>query len=216
MSEINLDVPDLSKEILSVGSASDSPASVEHKPVDVPAVQPVPKLTFRVGKKVYKDHRKLLDQGVHPRDIRHISYGVWKGCQCLDCKTKRNEMDATPLDGSTGDPMASPANAPALSELFTEKFCGKILNLPNEFARLFLKARKAPKEAIDVWDIPEEDVRIYGQFGKHLADTYLNLPDFKHKELITFGAWYLSQLGMRMAAMKAILAQMEPPKEPTA
>lgn len=213
MLEIIPDTPNISDEILSIGGPANPAPSVDVQPV-VPEDRPsIPKQTFRFGKKVYKEHRKLVDRGVHPRDIQHVKYGLWKGCQCLECKTKRNEVDDAPMDSATADSAASPSLSPQLSDLFTERFCGKILNLPNEFARLFLKARKAPKEAIEVWDIPDEDIRIYGQFGKHLADTYLNLPDFKHKELVTFGAWYLSQLGMRMAAMKAILAQTEVQKE---
>lgn len=71
--------------------------------------------------------------------------------------------------------------------------------------------RKYPAEIQKIWATSAKELELYGRYGKVLADKYLKLPDFKHKELILFGSWYglnySMKVGLMLATLKTIKAK---------
>jgi hypothetical protein len=65
--------------------------------------------------------------------------------------------------------------------------------------------KKLPKEALEVWDTPTKELEVYGKLGKRISDIYLDLPDFKHKELFLLGIYMGSQFAMRATTTLLIL-----------
>lgn len=90
---------------------------------------------------------------------------------------------------------------PILSELMSEKFVGRALNLPNRFMELSCRLKDLSPEIVDIWKTEAEEIELYERYGKQIADHYLKLPEFKHKDLIVFGGWYVANLGMKISAM---------------
>lgn len=90
-----------------------------------------------------------------------------------------------------------------------EEFCAALLNIPNRGMELYAKLQKLPAQAVEVWDTDQKEMATLGRFGKRLADRYLNIPEFEHKEAALFLAWYASNFGMKLIAMRSLM-----PKDP--
>lgn len=213
---------DVAAEILAMGGTASKPGtpdgatSGDAGPASSPTPSAPNKRAFRIKEpsKLNKKHREFLEHGGHPEDLvsQHIPRGFWGRCGCSDCVTKRGEWTEEPPVVSAAPGGRGPASM-GLGDLFTEKFCAAILNLPNKFMQMTAKVKGFPTEAVKLWDTDAEDLKIYGEYGKRLADYYLALPDFKHKELILFTAWYMSNFGIKLATMNAMMKKEAPHAE---
>lgn len=211
MSETQTPSTDISAEILAAANATQEPAPhVDPPPQPLPPLdRPAVEESFDYSGKVYGPHKKLIDSGTHPRDIAHLKWGRWKGCQCLDCKAARNEIHkATGAQSINPDPATD-----AFKDLIDEEIAAAILNTPNRMGEIFCRVKKLPKEALEVWDVPEKELKVYGRLGKRISDLYITLPDFKHKELFLLGIYEGSQFSMRVATTLLILKTTQEEKK---
>jgi hypothetical protein len=159
-------------------------------------------------KKTFKKHSEALAAGTPVEDIRHVTMGIWNGCQCPDCKTKRFELfPETDSQASSGP---TPLRLPSLID---EEIAGRILNLPNRIGEVFSRVTRAPKEVVDVWTTAEKDLEIMGRYGKALEQRYMNMPNFQHKELLEFSIWYFGELGVRVSTTIMILKMQKTESE---
>lgn len=156
--------------------------------------------------KLFLDHTRLLTQGTRVEDIEHPGkyaiYACGQGCQCPKCKTKRNERRVQAAAGS--DPLANPK---AVGTFLSEKFFGRVLCLPNETMKAVCRFKHYPPEAAECWNVPNEDIKVYEDFGKFVMENYLHLEDNKHAQLAAFSIWYLGKLAITGATMNAILSK---------
>jgi len=155
---------------------------------------------------LFLEHTKLLSEGTPVEKIEHpAKYAVWakgQGCQCTKCKTGRNERRNKNAAGS--DPLASPK---AVGTFLTEKFFGRVLCLPNETMKAVCKFKHYPPEAAECWNVPNDDIKVYEDFGKFVMENYLHLEDNKHAQLAAFSLWYLGKFAITSATMNAILSK---------
>lgn len=205
MSDAHTPTPDFSAEILSLANATQEPernVPTANQPPQAVPVGPSQNgaKDFIMGNKVLPAHKKLLDQGVHPRNIPHSNYGFWRGCQCVECKTKRNEM----VQPAASENTVQKLDPLVLREIFTEDVAAQIINTPNRCGEIFSRIKKLPKEAIEVWDTPAKELEVYGKLGNRLAQIY-DLPEFKHKELILLMGYMTLQFSMRATTTLLIL-----------
>lgn len=152
--------------------------------------------------KAFLEHTKLLSQGTKVEDLEHYVSGRWRGCQCADCKTKRNEFKPDVTDGSD-----SLDNPKAFGTFITAKFFSRLLCLPNETMQAVVKWKKLPKEAEEIWKVPSEDIKIYEDFGKFVLENYLDINKYKHAQLTAFCIWYGAKFATTMTVMNAMIAQ---------
>lgn len=152
------------------------------KPVD-------PQFKYNYPEPIYKGHRALVEAGVDPHEIPHVVRGRQRGCQCFSCKSDRGEVFEV-QSGTVADKEGAQVIDPILSDLLSEEVIADILNMPRQIAIFVAELKKAPLEVQRALEIDVRRLKMYGKWGKHLADHYLRLPSFKNKELIIFSIWW--------------------------
>lgn len=194
----------------------------ESRPPDEPAASPEPpparepespaqeipraavtEFRYNYPEPIWKGHVRLVENGTDPHDIPCVgARGKQRGCQCFTHKSERGEV----FEITTGAGLPKAAIDPVVAELITEEMIADLLDLPNRYMELQTISSpqipdKVRDELVKIWKTDEAEKRRWGEAGKRIADHYLRLPDFKHKELVLFVVTYLGTFVMKFGSM---------------
>lgn len=187
-----------------IGQQSDvqEPIEIREQP-KAPEKSIDPQFQYNYPEPIYKGHKALVEKSVDPHEIPHVVRGRQRGCQCFSCKSDRGEVFEV-QGGTVADKEVPQVIDPILSDLLSEEVIADILNMPRQIAIFVAELKKAPIEVQKALEIDVKRLKMYGKWGKHLADHYLRLPSFKNKELIVFSIWW--GYDNAMSFTKAVLA----------
>lgn len=198
---------DIASEILGLASAKvvngDGPKNnVDSPVVSAPAVPQPSQERFQYVGRIPPAHKKLLDQGVHPRDIPHISHGVWRtrNCQCYNCKKSRGEVLAPENSSSASPSGPTDPHTEAVKALIDEEVAGMIFDIPRKTAELIVVAKDLPADVRKIWERSAKEQDALGRLGKAAIDSVQKIPDFKYKEWVILGAFEGAHFSSRLTA----------------